>query len=194
MNNVSLIPCPRNTPDTRAQLQELITTALQCPLLTDLAQKACTVGDPLKGKKGPIQVVYDPDICQQFNSMGFTDHTYRNIVLSTLHKVKALDILIFEVANASQTTEYRAMQSGIKDLTRDSYAKETERIEYTSRQLHHKVAAYGIEHLRWPAEVDIFKDSVSLEFEDAWNTELRLDEHAEWARMQYDSIRRKLEK
>lgn len=116
-------------------------------------------------------------------------------MLGTLEKINALNILIFEIANASQTKEFREMQIGIKNgtVSCDDYVKELERIEYTSGILHHKIVKMGIEKLKWSKELDTYKDYIDGSFEKAWSERIRFSQHAEWCRKQYVSIRNKID-
>lgn len=187
-----LIPYAEYPDDSfnRFLVENLIDTALACPNLKALAQKAARVGDPLHGKTGPIEVEYDPEECRSGKTFGFTDHTYRYIVLGIADTFVALNILMFEVANASQTTEYRALQKLAKDrrITADNYVKGVEQIEETSKHLHHKIALVGIATLGWEPEVDVYKKDVEEPFEHYWHRHLRFSPHAQFLRKQYAQI------
>lgn len=190
-----LIPHPAYPKRTKIkkELQALINKALKCQRVKELAETGCTLGDPLHGKKGPLQVVYDPHTIFQMHGTtlsGFCDHTNRFVVLGTLDKVKGLNVLIFEIVNLTQTAEFRQAQQQIKDgtLNPDGYVKKNERIEFTTCFLHHKIAQFGIANLKWPKELDTFEDCKDGNFERAWHERIRFSKHAQLFRKQYADL------
>ncbi len=172
------------------QILTLINSILACPAARKLAEKASATEDPQTGKKGSWRIIYDPQTCAQLGSEGFSNHTMRAIVLPTLDTLKSLDVLIFEIAFASQTREYRNLQKRVRDrhIYSDDYARELERIGYTSGILHHKIVQIAMKTLRWPTNLDSFKNFVEGNFEREWHQGARFAPHAQLYRKQYADI------
>lgn len=175
-----------------ADIQNIIDSILKCPFAKKLLDRTCQERDPLTSKLGPITVIYSPDAClitARTIEHGFIDHDTRRIFLGTLDPIRSLDILIFNIATASQIVRYRTIQKQAEDKIIDAnvYAKEVERIAHQSGQLHHKIVTWGIKNLKWPVSIDKFKDIAKTDFEKRWK-EIELTNHAEFYRKQFALI------
>jgi Leucine-rich repeat (LRR) protein len=101
---------------------------------------------------------------------------------------RILNHLIFELINASCKEEILALNQKVLrgEMDRESYAKETERVEHRNTLLHHEICLEAIAKLGWDPSVDVYK-VMFKDFEAYWNL-AKHTHHAEMYRLRFDAL------
>jgi hypothetical protein len=84
-----------------------------------------------------------------------------------------LSTIVFEMTNFAQKRRFDAIDAmKARDMTADEYAKETERVEYDGRKMHHKAISEAVSKNNWNPSMDRYKSDPDYykDFDSYWNS------------------------
>lgn len=166
--------------DRAERIQE---KALSCQAIRDLYELAKNTPG-LYGKTGAISLEFAEKLSIPESSKSWGEYIFeeRRICLKDdISDDKALTTYVYELTNAVNTPRHLKNQSDVANFSIDceTYAKESERIEFEGIIKHHEVIEAAIAEKGWDKSLHLWKEYRIEDFEQRWGSAIKQSGHAD---------------
>ena len=178
--------------DAQARAQKLFEKAMSCRKIKDLYIEAMLTSNPLTGEIGPwvLYLMNEKACLPEIKEFGAGCNMESRIIeVDERHTDdEVLATFVFELTNAVSSQSFHelivAAQQG--NIDRETYAKETERIEHEGTLRHRRIMSSAIKTMGWDRSMDIFR-RLKTSFDEHWPY-IKNSPHTEFYREQWDLI------
>jgi hypothetical protein len=177
----------RNDPASREG--KLLARALSCPAIRHLYEKVKKI--ETRGRIGDWIIEFVPR--SEADTGAYCRAGIRTIgIAEDTDDDYALSSLVFELLNAFHTAEYDKLENyaEVGLIDRETYAKETERVEHDVLLAHRCVMREAIEKMGWSEDLEHYKYT-ELDFEKWWQENKNISKHIDFYRQQFDRLSKK---
>ncbi|MGD0665606.1 MAG: hypothetical protein ABSA17_07790 [Rhabdochlamydiaceae bacterium] len=176
-----------------ARTQKIFDRAMECDEIKCLYIEAMMQPHPETRQTGSWQLVFDSkEKDKELNFGAYCSRAGRLICIDEeINDDAALCNFVFELTNAASGKRFEHLHHLVLNdqISREEYAKQTEKIEHEGCFRQQIIMAQAIKKLGWDAELmEYCCNPIALDFETVWPL-LRDGSHTESYRQQWDSIR-----
>lgn len=175
------------SPIQHSRANRFLKTALSCPEIALLFEKAATTPHVSTNKMGAWKVKFVPNL--EFE--GMCCYMDREIhICHSLPDGYALSILVFELINAifSQYHHQIDVRAQKGKIDRETFVLEKEKIEHAGVLIHHKIMKNVIKNFKLDYEFNQNANYLKWDFDRYWHSSLRFTPHADFFRKAFANL------